>query len=66
VTGGPPGALEIIGLTRTAELAQMRTEYPAIGWPTLHATITAAAARILVVTTDPDRYTSAFVEAISL
>jgi len=44
----------------------MRTEYPAIGWPTLHATITAAAARILVVTTDPDRYTSAFVEAISL
>jgi hypothetical protein len=66
VTGGPPGAPEIVGLTRTAEFAQMRAEHPAIGWPTLHAAITAAATRIPVVTTDPERYASALVEAVSL
>jgi hypothetical protein len=66
VTGGPPGTIEIVGLVRTAEVAQLRTEHPRIGWPALHATSTAAAGRVPVVTTDPNRYASTVVEAISL
>jgi hypothetical protein len=66
VTGGPPGAIEIVGLVRTAEVAQLRAEHPSISWPALHATSTAAAGRVPVVTTDPDRYANTVVEAILL
>lgn len=66
VTGGPPGAIEIIGLARTTDVAQLRTEHPGISWPALHAASTAIAGRIPVVTTDPARYGRASVEAIHL
>ena len=66
VTGGPPGAIKIIGLARTAEVTQLRTEHPGISWPALHATSTATAGRVPVVTTDPGRYASTVVEAIRL
>jgi hypothetical protein len=66
VTGGPAGAIEIIGLARTADVAQMRGEHPTISWPALHAASTATATRVPIVTTDVDRYAGTFVEAIRL
>jgi hypothetical protein len=66
VAGSPVGAVEIVGLTRTAEVAQLRAEHPGLSWPALHAAAVAASARIPVVTTEPARYTSTVIEAIRL
>jgi hypothetical protein len=66
VTDGPAGAIEIIGLTRTAEVAQLRAEHPGISWPVLHAASTATAGRVPIVTTDPGRYAGTAVEALRL
>ncbi|WP_239313389.1 MULTISPECIES: hypothetical protein [unclassified Frankia] len=66
VTGGPIGAIEIVGLSRTALVAQLRTEHPRLSWPALHAASTAATIRVPIVTIDPARYADTAVEAIPL
>jgi hypothetical protein len=66
VAGSPVGAVDIVGLTRTAEVAQLRAEHPGLSWPALHAAAVATDARIPVVTTEPARYTSTVIEAIRL
>lgn len=66
VAGGPPGAVQIVGLARSTEVARLRAEHPGISWPALHASSTATAAQVPVVTTDPGRYADTVVEAIQL
>lgn len=66
VVGGPVGAIDVVGLARTAEIAQLRAEHPGLEWPVLHAINTASAGRLPIVTTDPGRYTGTSVEAIRL
>ncbi|MCW3843707.1 hypothetical protein ONA70_26750 [Micromonospora yasonensis] len=66
VVGGPVGAVEIVGLARTAEVAQLRAEHPGLEWPALHAISTATAGRVPIVTTAPGRYAGTIVEAIRL
>ncbi|MFC7548961.1 hypothetical protein [Plantactinospora sp. GCM10030261] len=66
VTGGPPGAIEIIGLRRTPDVVLLRAEHPGIEWPVLHAASTASQSQVPIVTTAPGRYTETVVEAIRL
>jgi hypothetical protein len=66
VASGPVGAVEIVGLARTAEVAQLRAEHPGLSWPALHAAAVATSARVPVVTTAPARYAGTVIDSVQL